>query len=67
MKRNNETVRVAKRKRGKQSSYAAKRNAGRQLYGPGCCAHKVDVDSYYRTHGRIPGDEVRISAEDLQT
>ena len=24
-----------------KSRYAAKRDAGQQMYGPGCCAHKI--------------------------
>lgn len=25
----------------KESAYGKKRNAGNQMYGPGCCAHKL--------------------------
>jgi hypothetical protein len=42
VKRNNESVRTEhmKRRAGK-SAYAAKVARGQQMYGPGCCAHKV--------------------------
>lgn len=45
MKRNMETqkmVRLRKRSHG-QSHYATKVQRGRQLYGPGCCAHTQRV------------------------
>ncbi len=28
----------------KQSHYAEKRARGNQMYGPGCCAHKISED-----------------------
>lgn len=28
----------------KQSKYAAKKESGNQMYGPGCCAHKRKAD-----------------------
>ena len=42
MKRNNETVREIHRKKAKKHSrYGAKLAGGKQMYGPGCCAHDV--------------------------
>lgn len=43
MKRNQQTIKTAHRKGGKRSKYAAKKEAGNQMYGPGCCAHSVRV------------------------
>ena len=48
MKRNSEIDKAAHRKArktqgsiGDKSKYARKRAAGNQMYGPGCCAHKI--------------------------
>lgn len=43
MKRNQSTVRTVRKskKDGKSSTYAAKVANGNQMYGPGCCAHRV--------------------------
>lgn len=48
MKRNRDTTRAARHTaRGKRSKYAAKVASGRQLYGPGCCAHTTKVVRSY--------------------
>jgi len=45
MKRNQSTVRQAHHKaRGKRSRYAEKQARGQQMYGPGCCAHRIRLD-----------------------
>ena len=44
MKRNNSTVRQTHLARGPgegKSKYSRKVKAGQQMYGPGCCAHKI--------------------------
>ena len=36
----------------KKSQYAAKRESGQQMYGPGCCAHKVTPAEIERARQR---------------
>jgi hypothetical protein len=44
-KRNQQTVRIEHQKKvGHTSKYAQKVRAGNQMYGPGCCAHRVRLD-----------------------
>lgn len=46
MKRNKQSVRVAHlNAKGKKSKYAAKVAAKNQMYGPGCCAHRVKLSN----------------------
>lgn len=53
MKTNQATIRSARRDRMAhaqgQSKYAQKVKAGNQLYGPGCCAHRI------KTPNSLPG------------
>lgn len=51
MKRNRFTVRGAHNKKGRNSGiskYKAKVDSHKQLYGPGCCAHKLVVTEAMR-------------------
>lgn len=42
MKRNRTTISIKRRlKAGGASRYKAKVDAGNQMYGPGCCGHKI--------------------------
>jgi hypothetical protein len=51
MKRNNSTVREARRvgKSTGRSRYAMKVRAGQQMYGPGCCGHRI-TETQVREH-----------------
>lgn len=35
------------------SRYSAKRNSGRQMYGPGCCAHRVTATQILANRERV--------------
>lgn len=39
-----------------QSKYAAKKAAGNQMYGPGCCAHRI-------TPAQLDANRRRVSAQ----
>lgn len=36
-----------------QSKYAQKRNLGRQMYGPGCCAHRISIEQVTANRRRV--------------
>ena len=53
MKRNEQIDKAAHRKArrthgtiGVKSKYARKRATGNQMYGPGCCAHKIRLTNW---------------------
>lgn len=35
------------------SSYAAKKMAGKQMYGPGCCAHRITSEQIASNRRRV--------------
>lgn len=54
MKRNKQTIRAARKTRTQsgKSRYADKVKSGTQMYGPGCCAHKVSSEQMAATRRR---------------
>lgn len=49
MKRNRFSVRAEhKKRRAGKSKYAAKKESGQQMYGPGCCANSLHITGEHR-------------------
>jgi hypothetical protein len=58
----------------KRSKYAEKVAAGNQMYGPGCCAHKVTyaqvearkLEAYRSGHGQVDPRKAQEAFEDFE-